>query len=271
MIKLKKILKNMLIERTVGTYEVHDMSDDLEHTILNNFLYKNNEDMTKNVPWPVIKFNRLKKIWEDFMKIGHVRDERGFDVIEDIMIQNTLKIHIFTKLTGHTEADPDPIFREEFEPYLDKFIAYYFNKDIDPNQYQMNFNTKTGKALKSSLPKMPEKFSNKYLENYIEEKGLNELPKKELKEELYDALMERFMYYYCEDPDSGQAYMSDYGLEPLLNHMSKLIKTHDYSEKLYTIDKMLNVVHQRSDLASWFVEGGSKSLSKLSGTEDEND
>ena len=28
---------------------------------------------------------------------------------------------------------------------------------------------------------------------------------------------------------------------------------------------MLNVAHQRSDLASWFVQGGSQALSQLSG------
>jgi len=31
-------------------------------------------------------------------------------------------------------------------------------------------------------------------------------------------------------------------------------------EKLYAIDKALNVVHQKSDLAAMFVEGGTKTL-----------
>ena len=31
-------------------------------------------------------------------------------------------------------------------------------------------------------------------------------------------------------------------------------------------DRMLNVVHQRSDIAEWFVEGGSRALAQLSGS-----
>ena len=110
---------------------------------------------------------------------------------------------------------------------------------------------------------------NKYLEYYIEENNLQDLPKNELMVKLSDALAERFSWYYCQDPRSGQAYISDYGLKPLTDYMSYLIKTGDTSEKLYTIDKMLNIVHQRSDLSSWFVEGGKSSLNKLSGTDEE--
>jgi GNAT superfamily N-acetyltransferase len=36
-------------------------------------------------------------------------------------------------------------------------------------------------------------------------------------------------------------------------------------QKLQTIDHMLSIVHQRSDLAGWFVEGGRKTLSQLAG------
>jgi len=40
-------------------------------------------------------------------------------------------------------------------------------------------------------------------------------------------------------------------------------------EKLVLLDQMLNVVHRRSDIANWFVEGGSHALSQLSGTPSE--
>ena len=67
---------------------------------------------------------------------------------------------------------------------------------------------------------------------------------------------------------NGIDIMSDYGLEPLINLLYKLKTSKTPEEKLLTIDRMLNVVHQRSDLASWFVEGGSKALSQLSGMEE---
>ena len=47
--------------------------------------------------------------------------------------------------------------------------------------------------------------------------------------------------------------------------MKQLRKAKTPEEKIVIIDQILNVAHQRSDLASWFIEGGSYSLSKLSG------
>lgn len=269
MIKLKKIIERVLKERTMDEDAIFELQDELQYQMFNDFLYNNNEDMTKHVPWQLIKFPRLQKIWEDFVKIGHVRDENGLDAIEDIMVQNALKLYIITRLSGHTSYSPDDDFDEHFNGYLEKYITWYKAKDANPNQYQMNFNKKIGKAMRQSLPKLPPKLNNTYLNDYIEQNELVNLPKDELIKKLSEALGERFFDYYCEDPKTGHLYISDYGLEPLLNYMSKLIKTEDTSEKLYTIDKMLNVVHQRTDLAAWFVDGGSRALSKLSGTDEE--
>lgn len=67
--------------------------------------------------------------------------------------------------------------------------------------------------------------------------------------------------------DDGQWRISDYGLKPLQKLLVQLRKELDPSKKLPILDKMLNVVHQRSDIAAWFVEGGSSALSQLSGME----
>lgn len=252
----------------------YEMVDDIQYKLLQDFLYNNNEDMTKHIPWKVIKFPKLKKIWNDFVKVQYddVRDEKGLDDIADIMVYNTLKLYVLTRLAGHTSHNPDGDFNEHFDPYIDAYIKSNRGNYINPNQYQMNFDRKTGKALKVSLPKKIKRIDNKYFDTYIINNNLEDLPNDELHKQLSEALADRFAYYYGVDPESGADYMSDYGLEPLLNHMSKLISTADSSEKLYTIDKMLNVVHQRSDLAAWFVEGGSRALSALSGfgeTEDD--
>lgn len=67
--------------------------------------------------------------------------------------------------------------------------------------------------------------------------------------------------------DGHQWRISDYGLKPLHKFLVQLRKEFDPSKKLPILDKMLNVVHQRSDIAAWFVEGGSAALSDLSGME----
>jgi len=59
---------------------------------------------------------------------------------------------------------------------------------------------------------------------------------------------------------NGDWLLSDYGLPKLEKIYPSIFNAKTDEEKLYAIDKALNVIHQRSDLASMFVEGGSKTL-----------
>lgn len=68
---------------------------------------------------------------------------------------------------------------------------------------------------------------------------------------------------YVED-DKGNWIISDYGLPKLQKILLNLLTETDYASKLLLIDQMLNVVHMRSDLASWFIEGGREALEELS-------
>jgi len=58
--------------------------------------------------------------------------------------------------------------------------------------------------------------------------------------------------------------VSDFGLKPLWDLAFKAIETNSSEEKLLLIDRILNIVHQRGDLAALFIEGGSDALSELS-------
>lgn len=66
------------------------------------------------------------------------------------------------------------------------------------------------------------------------------------------------------DYDGGRWRISDYGIGPLMKYAALLHDAYTPEEKLQICDAMLNVVHPRSDLASWFVEGGSRTLSEIS-------
>lgn len=79
-----------------------------------------------------------------------------------------------------------------------------------------------------------------------------------LEPEEYEAFVE-----WAIETDHGWR-ISDYGLGPLMKLAALATETDDPIEKLSVLDLMLNVVHQRSDLASWFVEGGTRTLSGLS-------
>ena len=71
--------------------------------------------------------------------------------------------------------------------------------------------------------------------------------------------LERYIRDY-----NGQYRISDYGL-PKLEKLAWKYLTQDKTaeQKLLTLDMILNVVHQRSDLSRLFVQGGSASLDKL--------
>jgi len=63
---------------------------------------------------------------------------------------------------------------------------------------------------------------------------------------------------------NGQWLLSDYGLEPLLKLSYEIGCMKDASMILLHLDKILNIVHERSDIAELFIVGGSKSLTQIS-------
>ena len=81
-----------------------------------------------------------------------------------------------------------------------------------------------------------------------------EISEEDLREHFGDFIM---------DPN-GQWRLSDYGLEPLLQKLSELRKLKTPKDRLVKIDQILEIVHARSDIAGWFIAGGSRALSDLS-------
>jgi len=67
---------------------------------------------------------------------------------------------------------------------------------------------------------------------------------------------------HIED-DNGAWRISDYAMNPLVNEAKRLKYAHTAEQKLQIIDRMLNIIHARSDIAGLFVEGGSRALDLL--------
>ena len=76
--------------------------------------------------------------------------------------------------------------------------------------------------------------------------GLND----ELERDQYQAFID-----WAVDLPTGGWRISDYGIDSLVKLACSLANEPTSEEKLVLIDRMLNVTHQRSDLASWFVDG----------------
>lgn len=73
------------------------------------------------------------------------------------------------------------------------------------------------------------------------------------------------LYDYMVMPDGSDAW-SDYGLQPIFNLISQYDENESTPEQtLVLINKILDVYHQRGDISSIFITGGSKALSQISG------
>jgi hypothetical protein len=179
-------------------WDLYDKLDQVKTDILSGFLQDKKRGI-KEQPWKLIPFPRLKKIWEDYMRMGIVRDTAGLEMIEDIITENILKLYVNTELSGHTPVDP----QDDFEEYG------YTEQDV---------------------------------------------------EDFYDYVKEISDYAFSDFGGSRP------GLTTLL---SQVRRARTPEEKLPILDQILNVVHQRSDLAALFVEGGSHALSQLSGSPSE--
>jgi len=85
-----------------------------------------------------------------------------------------------------------------------------------------------------------------------------------LSEKLTEEMVEAFWEVWCDD-EKGCSRISDYGIEPLYKECTKIMLAPNDMQKLCAVDALLQVTHMQSDLAAWFVEGGSEALSELSG------
>jgi hypothetical protein len=228
------------------------------------------------MPWRLISYPRLKRIWEEWAKFGFVRDEKGLQQIIDVMESNTIKLSVITMLTGHTPENPDEYYEDAWGEYVEKVIKQYYRDEAkkderhhskDPDQLEFNWGKEDGKRKEVEV----DRIDNPFLVDILDGIEIKLISFEELKKHLMDKLQRQFFYYYIEDPESGQMRISDYGLKPLVDLTSELRETHNTSRKVVIIDKMLNVVHQRSDLASWYVRGGSNALADLSASPSERE
>ena len=81
----------------------------------------------------------------------------------------------------------------------------------------------------------------------------------------YADFLENIGFYdWAQLPDGSDA-ISDFGIEPIQKILIELSPTSTPEEKLMIINRCLSVFHCRGDLASAFIEGGSKTCETISG------
>ena len=263
---------SFLKENDEQMYELYEAQDRIKEEIFNDFLYQNNQDFTKNIGWQLIPFTRLKKIWEDYMRMGVVRDVKGLEAIERIAIRNALKINVITELAGHTSYGSS---EEDIEENIGYWVDQQMNcilpqEKVDTSQLEIPYDNPTaGNKQKETIEVEPCNTEiHPFAQRVIDEKfNPDNMDREDARGFLMDEMKDRFFEDYLTDPKTGHLYISDYGLPALMTLASKLYVEQVPEKKVVLIDSILNVVHQRSDMASWFVQGGSNALSQLSGYE----
>lgn len=277
MVFIKRIIKEEFVKLLKEINYQHDedidysqfeRQDEIKQNLFDDFLYHNNPTFTKHVPWEVIPFPRLKKIWEDYMTYGSVRDTRGLEMIEKIMIDNTSKVSIFTNLAGHTQWGDQEAIDDNIGYWVEEQLNCVFNKPFDKNQLEIPYeNPKKGYKVPEDDYRCNTTL-HPFVKEYVEENyNSGSMDREDLRGMLMDEMTGRFFDYYMNDPKGDMGgFISDYGLKPLEELLAELLRASSSEEKLLLIDRMLNVVHQRSDIAEWFVEGGSRALAQLSGS-----
>ena len=275
---LKRLIKEEFIKLLKERYDDDDIDysqferqDEIKQNLFDDFLYHNNPTFTKHVPWEVIPFPRLKKIWEDFMTYGSVRDTRGLEMIEKIMIDNTSKVSIFTNLAGHTQWGDQEAIDDNIGYWVDEQLNCVYNKPFDKNQLEIPFSNPKKGYQEPKDDYRCQTTVHPFVKTFVEDEYGTELPgRDEFKDKLFELMTGRFFDYYMNDPKGDMGgFISDYGLRPLEELLAELLRAKGPEEKLLLIDRMLNVVHQRSDIAEWFVEGGSRALAQLSSSPSE--
>ena len=188
-------------------YDTAEAHFDDERTVAANIISEfkqHRNDPNYRMEWDVVPAARLIKIWNDYMNTGFVRDEKGINMIAEIVLTNIAKLNVNTILCGHSEQDP---------------VAY--------------------------------------ADDVMGGEGEEELPED---------------YFYIDgaffDDEKGALRISDYALKPLSQDEWKLRRAKTAEEKLQILDHILNIIHCRSDLSSWFVQGGRATLNRLAGTGD---
>ena len=265
-------VRSFLKENDEKMYELYDARDRIKDEIFQDFLYQNNQDFSKNITWQVIPYTRLKKIWEDFMKMGNVRDVKGLDGIERITIRNALRLDVITELAGHTSGGSS---EEDIEENIGYWVDQQMNcilpqKSVNTDQLEIPYEDPAAGHQKKEPIEVEECNTqiHPFAKQVIDEKfNAANMDREDARGMLMDAMQDRFFEEYLTDPKSGHLYISDYGLPAIMTQASKLYMEDNPVQKIVLIDSILNVVHQRSDLASWFVQGGSAALSDLSGYE----
>lgn len=210
----------------------------------------------------------------------HILQERAFqdmyyDYIEDFNVENLFQNFLdnpngVQSWTPLIDANSYKQALQEFTKYgqfinFPTKLIYQWVGILVRNTIQLEYNTiLAGHTMSSPYYYLSEEFNYR-----VEELGETEINGVDItdidEDNIYDKLEEMGLYDWMKLPDGSDAW-SDYGLEPIYKQLKEYDSSMPPEKVIVLINKVLDVYHQRGDLASAFIEGGRSTLSQISNT-----
>ena len=225
---MKKQIKILLREGLLREY-----SDDF-NTIISNTPYEIYQMIKhrEKIGFKLIPKVQYKNALIEFMKYGQFMrfPEKIIFKWKDLLLENIGKLYTINTINGHDTHFP-----------VDEFLDVF------------DYNHETG-----------EDGAGEY-SAWLKEKGLIDRSDRTDWENHSEFLNTVYNYdEFLPQFSNGQHMISDYGTKPLVELGIEMDTQETPEEIIVTINKILDVAHQRSDLAEIFIEGGSESLYDIS-------
>jgi hypothetical protein len=227
---IQKGFRLVMIESITTIDEFYDMVSETEMDLFSQISKR--EKITFNL----LPKEQYHNALIEFMKYGKFMRFPPKYILDwkELLLHNIAKLYILTQIHGHSSHFP-------FDTFYDVF----------------DYNFKTEKEHNGEFSRWAKKMNKiNNAEEYT--KLYNWGAAYEFMDKVYDIdnLTPQFT--------NGHYVLSDYATEPLMKLGTELAKTDSPEEIIVLINRILDVTHQRSDIAEIFIEGGSESLELIS-------
>lgn len=226
--EIRNLIKKTILKEYEEAFEdiVFEKPTELLNMIANN----------EKIKFTLLPKNPYNKAIQEFVRYGEFMRFPTSLIFKwkNIILENIAKLNALTEIHGHSSNFP-------FDAFLDIF----------------DYNRETGKDNDGEF--------SKWCKIKYEETGDKDYIKKYDFASIYEFLDEvKHIDDYTPQFSNGHHVFSDYATKPLLKLGLELEQKNTPEEIIVVINKILDVVHRRSDIAEIFIEGGSKTLNYIS-------
>jgi hypothetical protein len=178
----------------------------------------------------------------------------------DVKYHGTVKIEITPQeAISLSNEDINPLMTEEaVDKYGQTYFPWVTQSDADRFAAQADINKMVTNY--GEIVEYIEEYNNSHRREKITINQKN--GKIYWAMDIFDFIDKIGLFDWMMMPDGSDAW-SDYGIDPLLKILEEYNENLPPEKVLVLVNRALDVYHQRGDMASIFIQGGSKALSRI--------